>query len=388
MLAPILPGAEIEFVVERTGLDTRPGYGEVREVTATVDGQVVLTATATMAAPKTFYAFPGQGIQSQGMGMDAKAKSAAAREVWERADRHTRKKLGFSVLEIVQNNPTEVVVDGELFTHPNGVLFLTQFTQVAMACLGVAQVAEMREAHVLNQRAYFAGHSVGEYNALAAYAAVLSLENVVEIVYQRGLTMHRLVERDEHGNSNYGLAALRPHKMGLTAENVFDYVQSISEQSGEFLEIVNYNLAGMQYAVAGTYKGLKALEADCEAKAPGQRAYILIPGIDVPFHSTHLLSGVDAFRSHLDNLLPEEVDLDVLVGRYIPNLVARPFELTEDFINSMLEVVDAPILKDILKNFEAESARPARLARTLLVELLAWGLASLMRRKKTSFLAS
>jgi len=379
MLAPILPGAEIEFVVERTGLDTRPGYGEVREVTATVDGQVVLTATATMAAPKTFYAFPGQGIQSQGMGMEAKAKSAAAREVWERADRHTRKKLGFSVLEIVQNNPTEVVVDGELFTHPNGVLFLTQFTQVAMACLGVAQVAEMREAHVLNQRAYFAGHSVGEYNALAAYAAVLSLENVVEIVYQRGLTMHRLVERDEHGNSNYGLAALRPHKMGLTAENVFDYVQSISEQSGEFLEIVNYNLAGMQYAVAGTYKGLKALEADCEAKAPGQRAYILIPGIDVPFHSTHLLSGVDAFRSHLDNLLPEEVDLDVLVGRYIPNLVARPFELTEDFINSMLEVVDAPILKDILKNFEAESARPARLARTLLVELLAWQFASPVR---------
>ena len=379
MLAPILPGAEIEFLVERIGLDIRPGYGEVREVTATVAGQVVLTATATMAAPKTFYAFPGQGIQSQGMGMEAKSSSAAARDVWERADRHTRTKLGFSVLEIVQNNPTEVVVAGELFTHPQGVLFLTQFTQVAMACLGVAQIAEMQEAHALNQRAFFAGHSVGEYNALAAYAAVLSLENVVEIVYQRGLTMHRLVERDEHGNSNYGLAALRPHKMGLDADSVFDYVTAISEQSGEFLEIVNYNLAGMQYAVAGTYKGLKALEADCEAKAPGQRAYILIPGIDVPFHSTHLLSGVDAFRSHLDNLLPAEVDLDVLVGRYIPNLVARPFELTEDFIKSMLEVVDAPILKDILANFEAESAQPGRLARTLLVELLAWQFASPVR---------
>ncbi len=379
MLSPILPGADIEFLVERTGIDTRPGFGEVREVTATVAGQLVLTATATMAAPDTFYAFPGQGIQSQGMGMEAKAQSAAAREVWERADRHTRTKLGFSVLEIVQNNPTEVVVDGELFTHPKGVLFLTQFTQVAMACLGVAQIAELRESHALNQRAYFAGHSVGEYNALAAYAAVLSLESVVEIVYQRGLTMHRLVERDEHGNSNYGLAALRPHKMGLTAENVFDYVASIAKQSGEFLEIVNYNLAGMQYAVAGTFKGLMALEADCEAKAPGQRAYIRIPGIDVPFHSTRLLGGVDAFRTHLDNLLPAEVDLDVLVGRYIPNLVARPFELSEDFVNAMLEVVDAPVLKEILADFETELKQPKRLARTLLVELLAWQFASPVR---------
>ncbi|AKK06780.1 3-oxoacyl-(acyl-carrier protein) reductase [Corynebacterium mustelae] len=379
MLAPILPGAEIEFLVERTGIDTRPGRSEVREVTATVNGQMVLTATATMVAPETFYAFPGQGIQSQGMGMESRSKSAAAREVWDRADKHTRSKLGFSVLEIVQNNPTEVVVAGETFTHPKGVLFLTQFTQVAMACLGVAQIAEMREANVLNQRAFFAGHSVGEYNALAAYADVLSLENVVEIVYQRGLTMHRLVERDAEGNSNYGLAALRPHKMGLTAENVFDFVADIANKSGEFLEIVNYNLAGMQYAVAGTFKGLKALEAACDEAAPGQRAFILIPGIDVPFHSSHLLGGVDAFRDTLDDLLPDEVELDILVGRYIPNLVARPFELTREFVESILEVVDAPIIKDILADFDVEVRNPKRLARTLLVELLAWQFASPVR---------
>jgi len=142
--------------------------------------------------------------------------------------------------------------------------------------------------------------------------------------------------------------------MGLNADNVFDYVQSIAAESGEFLEILNYNLAGMQYAVAGTMKGLKALQADCEAKAPGLRAFILIPGIDVPFHSSHLLGGVDNFREHLDDLLPAEVDLDILVGRYIPNLVARPFELTRDFVQAMLDVVDAPILRKVLKNFDEE----------------------------------
>lgn len=379
MLAPVLPGQQVEFVVERSGVDSRPGAGEVREVTATVDGTVVLTATAVMAAPTTFYGFPGQGIQHPGMGMDGFARSAAARAVWERADKHTRENLGFSIVEIVKNNPEEVRVAGETFQHPKGVLFLTQFTQVAMATLGVAQIAEMKEAKALNQQALFAGHSVGEYNALAAYAEVLSLENVVEIVYQRGLTMHRLVERDSEGNSNYGLAALRPDKMGLSEAEVFDYVAQVAQASGEFLEIVNYNIAGKQYAVAGTSKGLRALAADAETRAPGKRAFIQIPGIDVPFHSTHLLDGVGAFREHLDSLIPAEIDLSTLVGRYVPNLVARPFEVTREFIQAMLDVVDAPILHAALENFDEEIRNEVRLARTLLVELLAWQFASPVR---------
>ncbi len=379
MLAPVLPGEEIEFNVERSAVDNRPGMGEVRTVTATVNGNLVLTATAVVAAPSTFYAFPGQGIQSQGMGMEARRNSQAARAIWDRADAHTRNKLGFSIVEIVENNPREVTVAGEKFFHPDGVLYLTQFTQVGMATLGVAQIAEMREAHALNQRAYFAGHSVGEYNALAAYAGVLSLESVLEIVYRRGLTMHRLVDRDENGLSNYALAALRPNKMGLTADNVFDYVASVSEASGEFLEIVNYNLAGLQYAVAGTQAGLAALRADVENRAPGQRAFIMIPGIDVPFHSSKLRDGVGAFREHLDSLIPAELDLDVLVGRYIPNLVARPFELTEEFVASMAEVVESTYVNEILADFKAASANKQKLARTLLIELLAWQFASPVR---------
>lgn len=387
MLAPVLPGAEIEFTVERSGVDNRPGFGEVREITAKVDGNLVMTGTAVMAAPETFYAFPGQGIQSPGMGMASYATSAAAREIWDRADAHTRAKLGFSILEIVRNNPSEVTIKGEKFQHPDGVLYLTQFTQVGMATLGCAQIAEMREAAALDQRAYFAGHSVGEYNALAAYAGVLSLESVVEIVYARGLTMHRLVERDAQGVSNYGLAALRPNKMKLSSAEVFDYVAGISETSGEFLEIVNYNIDGVQYAVAGTRAGLAALAADAEKRAPGMRAFIQIPGIDVPFHSSHLRDGVGAFRDHLDSLIPAEIDLDILVGRYIPNLVARPFALSKDFVESMTEVISSHLLDEILADFDAALQNPMKLGRTLLIELLAWQFASPVRWIETQHLA-
>lgn len=384
MLAPVLPGETIEFTVERSGVDDRPGRGEVRSVTASVNGTLVLQATAVMASPKTFYAFPGQGIQSQGMGMDSRASSAAARDVWDRADKHTRAKLGFSVLEIVQNNPTEVWVDGEHFQHPDGVLFLTQFTQVAMATLGVAQIAEMKEANALNQRAFFAGHSVGEYNALAAYSGVLTLESVVEIVYRRGLTMHRLVDRDADGNSNYGLAALRPHKFGIKvtdveAREVHDFINEVSAATGEFLEIVNHNLLGKQYAIAGTRAGLKALAAEAEKRGPGQKALVMIPGIDVPFHSSHLRDGVGDFRAHLDSLLPHDFNLNVLVGRYIPNLVARPFELSRDFVEDMIKVADSPLLREIAENFDERAKDELALARVLLIELLAWQFASPVR---------
>ncbi|WP_165009622.1 type I polyketide synthase [Corynebacterium lizhenjunii] len=374
MLAPVLPGAELTIDVVRTGV--AGNAGEVRTVTATVDGAPVLEATATVSAPRTFYGFPGQGIQSPGMGMEAFAHSAAARAVWERADRHTRSALGFSILDIVRTNPPAVVVDGEEFAHPQGALYLTQFTQVAMATLGCAQIAELAEAGVCQSGAYFAGHSVGEYNALAAYAQVLSLESVLEIVYRRGLTMHRLVERDAEGNSNYGLAALRPNKMGLGAAEVFDFVADLAARTGEFLEIVNYNIAGVQYAVAGTRAGLNALAAEAESRAPGQRAFIQIPGIDVPFHSSHLLDGVPAFREHLDALIPAEIDLDVLEGRYVPNLVARPFSVDREFVESIAQVVDSPVIEQILADFPTDRVA---VGRTLLIELLAWQFASPVR---------
>ncbi|WP_083313772.1 type I polyketide synthase [Corynebacterium sp. HMSC066C02] len=378
-LAPVLPGSEVEFDVERVGVDKRRGYGEVRSVTATSQGVPVLQARATMSSPTTFYAFPGQGIQSPGMGMKDYAESAAARAVWERADKHTRRSLSFSILEIVRHNPDTVVVDGEAFTHPDGVLYLTQFTQVAMATLGCAQIAALKESGVLESGAFFAGHSVGEYNALAAYAEVLSLEAVLDIVYVRGLTMHRLVERDSAGQSLYGLAALRPHKMGMSASEAFAHVARVAADTGEFLEVVNHNIAGRQYAVAGTKAGLDALASDAERRAPGQRAVIPIPGIDVPFHSSHLVGGVADFRAHLDVLVPEEINLDPLVGRYIPNLVARPFALSREFVESIAAVVDSEPIAEILADFDGAVASPARLGRTLLIELLAWQFTSPVR---------
>ncbi|WP_132993765.1 type I polyketide synthase [Gordonia zhaorongruii] len=372
-------GDVVDVRVDRVGMDEGR---DVIDVTAKVDGELVMAASGLLDAPRTVYAFPGQGIQSKGMGLDARSRSAAARDVWDRADKHTREALGFSILAVVRDNPTTLVADGIRYHHPDGVLFLTQFTQVAMATLGVAQVAELREAGAFVEDSITCGHSVGEYNALAACAGVLPLEAVLEVVFQRGSAMHHLVPRDAKGRSDYRLAAIRPSQFGLADEDVQDFIAELAGRTGEFLEVVNLNLLGSQYAIAGTVRGLDLLESEIDrrrAEFGGRRAYIQVPGIDVPFHSTVLREGVPEFRGKLENLLPADIDPSILVGRYIPNLVPRLFTLDRSFVQEIAELVPSAPLDEVLADWASWSARPSELTRVILIELLAWQFASPVR---------
>ncbi len=373
----------VDITVERVG--RIPGGGLLLEVTCRIDGQIVSRASATTAAPTTAYVYPGQGIQRQGMALEEMADSPAAAEVWERADRLTRDALGFSILTVVRDNPTELVVGHQVLRHPDGILNLTQFTQVALATVAFAQTARLREMGALVDHAYFAGHSLGEYNALSAYGQVIPLERVLEIVYHRGATMHHLVPRDEQGRSNYRMGALRPNQFGVGDEEVVAYVAGVAEESGEFLQIVNFNLAGQQYAVAGTIAGLEALEQDATARAEaygGKRPFMYVPGVDVPFHSRVLRDGVAEFREKLETLIPTDIPSERLIEKYLPNLVAIPFEVSREFAQAILDEVPSKPLADLLSEEEAwdEAAEDEdALARLLLIELLAWQFASPVR---------
>ena len=380
MLGTVELGDRVEISVERTGLVR--GGGLVLEVTCRIGDEVVSRGTAVTEPEPTAYVYPGQGIQTRGMGLDEMNSSKAAREVWERADAHTRAELGFSVVALVRDNPTEMTARGVTYRHPEGLLNLTQFTQVALATVAMATTARLAEAGALVEGAAFAGHSLGEYTALSAYGRVMPVETTISIVFQRGSTMHTLVERDEHGASNYRMGALRPNQAGIKAADVEDYVARISQRTGEFLQIVNYNLAGVQYAVAGTIKGLEALAADSRARAEargGKNPFMLVPGIDVPFHSRVLRPGVPEFRERLAALVPTDLDADRLVGRYVPNLVARPFELSPEFARAILDVVPSEPVRAIVEDWAAWQKRPVELARQLLIELLAWQFASPVR---------
>lgn len=283
------------------------------------------------------------------------------------------------------------------YRSPTGLLSATQFTQPALTLMEKASFEDMRSKGLVQRDSSFAGHSLGEYSALAALAEVMPIESLVSVVFYRGLTMQVAVERDEAGRSNYSMCAVNPSRISKTFnEQALQYVvENIAEETGWLLEIVNYNIANQQYVCAGDLRALDTLTgvtnylkaqkidiqqlmqtlsledvkahlveivrgcADQTKAKPTpidlQRGFATIPlkGIDVPFHSTFLRSGVKPFRSFLlKKINKTSVDPSKLVGKYIPNVTARPFEISKEYFEDVYRLTNSPKIKEILANWD------------------------------------
>ena len=279
----VLPGDELDVKIRHTGM--RDGNLVVNIETVNTRGEKVLQGTAEVAQPPTVYVFTGQGSQEPGMGMDLYNSSPAARAVWDGADAHLLSVYGFSIIEIVKDNPKEKTIhfggikgqairqrymdmtydamdkDGTVktlplfadidirtpkytFSHPNGLLYATQFAQIALVVTEKAAFEDMRMKGFVQKDCAFAGHSLGEYSALASIADVLPISALVDVVFYRGITMQRAVERDSQNRSNYAMCAVNPSRVHKTFNDAAlrEVVDSISLSTSSLLEIVNYNV--------------------------------------------------------------------------------------------------------------------------------------------------
>ena len=378
----IKPGNEIEFNVYRVGFNLG---SEIIEVQAYINSEIAMIATAILKPHKTVYAFPGQGIQHKNMGMEVYLKSKAAKNVWRKSDNFTRSYLGFSIISVVKNNPTSLTVCGKNYKHPNGVLSITPFTQVAMATTAAAQVAELRDKCVFDKDSFTCGHSVGEYIALSCILDVINLNDLLEIVFQRGSKMYNLILRNSQGLSNYRLAAIQSSKIDLNENQVKKLIFETIMSSDEFIQIVNFNVYNSQYVVAGTVYGLKVLKnristINATSRLNGSYPVIQLNGIDIPFHSKLLQDGVSEFRCELERIIPHNVDYIPLVGRYIPNLIPCKFTLDREFIQSIRNLVLDETLDEILADYDMWREKyPVKLCRKIIITLLSWQFAMPVR---------
>ncbi|CAK40114.1 uncharacterized protein An09g01750, partial [Aspergillus niger] len=280
------------------------------------------------------------------------------------------------------------------FRSSTGLLSSTQFTQPALTLMEKAIIEDMKDKGLLADHCSFAGHSLGEYSALAAIAEIMPIESLVSVVFYRGLTMQMAVERDEQGRSNFSMCAVDPSRLSKSFNEArLQYLVSlIAKETGWLLEIVNYNVANSQYVCAGDLRALDTLssligelkrrQSDFQAilqntqpeeeirasvvdtlhqcanaaKAKPQpiqleRGVATVPlrGIDVPFHSSFLSPGITAFRACLYKYIDKDtLDADRLVGKYIPNLTARPFEVSEGYFRQVFRLTKSPIIAKVL----------------------------------------
>ena len=215
------------------------------------------------------FIFPGQGSQTVGMGKALADAFPAAREVFEEVD----DALSLKLSSLMFNGPMED-------------LTLTENTQPALMANSVAVVRVLEREGGINlgdAAQLIAGHSLGEYSALAA-AGALDLADAARLLKLRGQAMQTAVPAGEGA-----MAAL----LGLDLEAAKAAAEAGSSEG--VCDVANDNAPG-QVVVSGAKAAVeKAIEA---AKEQGARRAILLP-VSAPFHCSLLAPAADAMAHHL-----------------------------------------------------------------------------------------
>nr|WP_321986284.1 ACP S-malonyltransferase [uncultured Lichenicoccus sp.] len=228
--------------------------------------------------PVYAFIFPGQGSQFAGMGRDLAAAFAPAREVFEEVD----DALGERLSKLMFSGPIED-------------LTLTQNTQPALMAVSLAVLRVLqREAgfDIAARAAVVAGHSLGEYSALAA-AGSFDVAGAARLLRLRGTAMRRAVPAGEGG-----MAALLGAELDQARE--ICVAASVVRLEGqpdrhEVIEVANDN-GGGQVVISGTLGAItRAIEI---ARERGIRRAMPLP-VSAPFHCSLMAPAADAMREAL-----------------------------------------------------------------------------------------
>ena len=232
--------------------------------------------------PVHAFIFPGQGSQSVGMGRDLAAAFPVAREVFQEVD------------ETLRQNLSRLMFEG-----PAEELVLTENTQPALMAhsLAVLRVLETEGRFTLKQKAaVVAGHSLGEYSALAA-AGAFSVADAARLLKLRGQAMQKAVPAGQGA-----MAALLGAELAL-AQEICDAAASVpgSETNERQVIQVGNDNGGGQVVVSGAREAVeRAVEL---AKDKGVRRAMLLP-VSAPFHCALMAPAADAMAEAMETTPP------------------------------------------------------------------------------------
>lgn len=277
------------------------------------------------------FVFPGQGSQSVGMGADIFAASPAARTVYETADAA----LGFSLSTLCFEGPEETLRE-------------TINTQPAIVVTSLALLAALQEVArgAVNATsdplagpivpAFVAGHSVGEYAALAA-AGALDLIETLRLVRERGRLMHQEGERIPSG-----MAAV----LGMDAPTLEATCAEATEQARSGLDanekhpgagrvvLANDNAPG-QIVISGDQRALElAMEL---AKSRGARRVVPLV-VSGAFHSPVMAPATEGLARAVDAAPIQDARVPL-----ISNITAQPLTSASDLRAELAQQIASPV---------------------------------------------
>jgi len=247
------------------------------------------------------FVFPGQGSQAVGMGKTLAANFTAARQVFEEVDAALGSKLSSTIFE-----------------GPADTLTLTENAQPALMAVSLAalRVLEGEAGLDLARDAQFvAGHSLGEYSALAATGA-FSVADAARLLRTRGLAMQKAVPVGAGA-----MAAL----IGLE----FDAAAAVAAEAaqGEVCQAANDNGAG-QVVISGSKAAVE--RAGEIAKTKGAKRAMLLP-VSAPFHCALMQPAADVMAEALAKVSIKPPTVPV-VANVLAKAIRDPAEIVRALV--------------------------------------------------------
>lgn len=254
------------------------------------------------------FVFPGQGSQAVGMGADLAAAFATARDVFGEVD------------EALKQNLSKLMREG-----PESDLVLTENAQPALMAvsLAVVRILEKDGGKPLSAMAsHVAGHSLGEYSALAA-AGTLKVADAARLLKLRGQSMQKAVP--------VGVGAMAA-LLGIELEPAQEACKEAAQ--GEVVAVANDN-GGGQVVVSGHKDAVeRAIEA---AKARGCKRGMLLP-VSAPFHCSLMQPAADAMKAALEGvtMMPPRVPL---VANVLASEISDPAAIKQRLVEQVTGLV-------------------------------------------------
>jgi len=254
------------------------------------------------------FVFPGQGSQAVGMGKALADAFPVARQVFDEVDAA----LGEALSKVMWEGPAET-------------LTLTENTQPALLAhsLAVMRVLETEGGVDLKRDAAFvAGHSLGEYSALAA-AGAFTLADAARLVRIRGRAMQKAVP--------VGVGAMAA-LLGLE----FDQAAAVAAEAaqGQVCQAANDN-GGGQVVVSGNKAAVeRAVEI---AKSRGAKRAMMLP-VSAPFHCALMQPAADAMQAAL-----AKVTVKAPMVPVVANVLAKPISDPGEIVRSLVAQVTGTV---------------------------------------------